>query len=118
MDLSGVVGTPDVKALGAGLSALAVVERALATNLANAETPGYRAQVVDFQEAFARALAGGDPAAAARTSPVAYAQNGNGVDLDEQMVKLTEMGLQYQAASRMLALAFGRLHTAITGRSS
>ncbi|MBX5476150.1 MAG: flagellar basal body rod protein FlgB [Clostridia bacterium] len=128
--------TPDVAALSAGLEVLALRQRLIANNLANVDTPGYRRVDVDFAQAFAAALAGEtsgsngavetravpSPAgtvadAVRRAEGLVFKNDGNGVDLDQEMVELAETGMQYEAASQMLALAFGRLKTAVTGRS-
>lgn len=128
--------TPDVAALSAGIEVLALRQRLIANNLANVDTPGYRRVDVDFAQAFAAALAdetnGSNGAVETRAVPapagtvadavrpaegLVFKNDGNGVDLDQEMVELAETGMQYEAASQMLALAFGRLKTAVTGRS-
>jgi flagellar basal-body rod protein FlgB len=68
--------------------------RVLASNLANAETPGYQAQDVTFSAALESARAGAaGPLVTMRLEAepgVAVRQDGNTVDLDRQMVKLAQ----------------------------
>src|SRR5262249_14890668 len=50
-----------MQAIQTSLDGLAARQRIEATNLANAETPGYTAQTVNFEDSLASAIAGGDP---------------------------------------------------------
>lgn len=87
-------------------------QHVLAGNVANADTPGYRAREVDFaaaMEAAARAAATGADVeeALARSPDVVFTVDGgspgfdgNTVDLDQALVALGENALQYGAAAR------------------
>lgn len=104
--------------LHTALRALATRQRLLAENIANVETPGYRARRVDFEESLRRAVATGQPALASTTislSTAAPGPNGNNVALDQDTLALTETGLRYQlltnavdAKMRLLRTAIGR----------
>jgi flagellar basal-body rod protein FlgB len=80
-------------------------QAALATNLANANTPGYRRVDVDFHSVLQAAAGDGDAAEAAShadfTPQVDQAAqmrlDGNTVDLDVEGSKLSANGLEYQA---------------------
>lgn len=105
----------------------------LAANIANADTPGYRARDLDFKQALAAvqaettASAGmtqpghlplGDPALAAATVYRVATQpsaDGNTVDTQTEQAQFAQAALQYQAN---LGFIDGRLRTllmAITG---
>jgi flagellar basal-body rod protein FlgB len=96
----------------------------LASNLANVETPGFRAQDLDFatalKEAFEEkpapfeAMGETTPREVEDTSAPARA-DGNTVDLDLQMAKLGMNGGRYVALARILALRIGLLRQAIEG---
>ena len=96
----------------------------LASNLANVETPGFRAQDLDFasalRDAFEQqpapfeALGETTPRAVEDTSAPARA-DGNTVDLDLQMAKLGMNGGRYVSLARILALRIGLLRQAIEG---
>lgn len=86
----------------------------LASNLANADTPGFKPLDVDFGAAMRQAaadLAAADPAdpagprsptptVAGRGPGAAAGLDGNTVDADRTLVALAENGLQYGAGSR------------------
>ncbi len=94
----------------------------IAGNLANVETPGFRARELDFQaalrDAFSEAEAGAPPAAP--PSPVEDREaparaDGNTVDLDLQMSKLAANGMEYVALARLLGKRIALLRQAIQG---
>lgn len=92
-------------------------QQALAANLANADTPGYRRVDVDFHSTLAAALSQGDGAAASLTgmsfSPQADASagavqaDGNTVDPDSESAKLAQNALEQETA---VAVAQARIH--------
>jgi flagellar basal-body rod protein FlgB len=96
----------------------------LASNLANVETPGFRAQDLDFASALKEAfqekpaefegLGDPTPRRVEDTSAPARA-DGNTVDLDLQMAKLGMNGGRYVSLARILALRVGLLRQAIEG---
>lgn len=90
----------------------------LASNLANVDTPGYRARDLRFDEALEagvlelRATAPGHLAAAPGGEPFLPAPAGgapwgdrNDVELDVETAKMTENALHFQAAVSMMATA-------------
>jgi flagellar basal-body rod protein FlgB len=93
----------------------------LASNVANADTPGYAPQDIDFAAAMreaeqatatqgggAASTLGASPHVEARATPTQAGFDGNRVDGDQAMVALAENGLQYnasaQAATKKLAI--------------
>jgi flagellar basal-body rod protein FlgB len=109
----------------------------LAANLANADTPGYRARDVDFKAALAQAGAAGGPVRLATTSaghigaanatggplpelkyrvPLAPAVDGNTVDAQLEQAAFAENTVRYQATLSFLNSKFRGLLTAITGQ--
>ncbi|MBI5017360.1 MAG: flagellar basal body rod protein FlgB [Deltaproteobacteria bacterium] len=119
--------------LAAGLDRRSRRHAALAANVANADTPGYRAIDVPFAAALAQAastllLAATDarhlqgPVSAGQDSVIlsggAPRRDGNDVDVDREMGKLARNQIEYQFLSRALSRRFGRLREAITGRAT
>jgi len=79
-------------------------QTALASNVANANTPGYQRQDVDFHGALKAALGSGDTHAvenasfSASTDGSAPMQaDGNSVDIDVENATLAKNGLEYEA---------------------
>ncbi len=106
-------------ALQVALNGLAVRQHAIANNIANVNTPGFRAQKVQFEQALQDALANGGalnqvkPTVATSLEPTQL--NGNNVNLDEETLSNVNTGLAYQLALRALDSKYNELHTVIKG---
>lgn len=75
-------------------------QRVAAQNIANAMTPGYRAQKVEFEAALASAVTRGNPAQAGISVTSAggpVREDGNDVELETETTTLMQSGLHYQA---------------------
>jgi flagellar basal-body rod protein FlgB len=113
----------------------------LARNLANVDTPGYKAQDLDFRAALAASTsAAGDPQSLRATqqrhigiaegasiepgstdaflryrTPLAPSLDGNTVDAQLEQSAFAENSVRYQATLQFLSSKFRSLMTAITG---
>jgi flagellar basal-body rod protein FlgB len=108
----------------------------LAANIANADTPQYKARDIDFNQAMADAMQGAaNPAALANTATQHLAGNalenslsqamyrkevqssvdGNTVDMDVERNQFTDNALRYEASLTMLNAKIKSLMTAIQG---
>jgi flagellar basal-body rod protein FlgB len=108
-------------------------QSAIATNIANADTPGYRGVDVSFA-GFLNSAMDGLPLAATdarhlRGDSLAVGdalvlsggtrrRDGNDVNVDTEMAKLARNQIEYQFLARALQRKFGKFKEAITGRSS
>ena len=131
----------------AALDGLAMRQQVTSHNIANAETPGFKASRVSFEDQLQRVLGPGGrldgrPAGLqlVRTQPTHFTAEGqmgetlaprverisntvgrndqNNVDIDQQMVILADTAIHYQALTRLLAKRFAMLRAAVTeGRS-
>ena len=109
----------------------------LASNIANKDTPGFKAEDMVFEKSLEKALHAEEPGPLkttdvkhfdGRNTPaleLVKAQrihsaspfpdfDGNTVDLDREMAKMAENQLMYNASIRMLSHKFKMLKTAIT----
>jgi flagellar basal-body rod protein FlgB len=81
-------------------------QTALTNNIANADTPGYQPQEVNFESALQGALNGGESPEemqfATVTKPEEAGPNGTGVSVDQESAKLAENGLDYQALTQVV----------------
>ncbi|GAD34757.1 flagellar basal body protein [Microbacterium sp. NE2HP2] len=102
-------------ALTSALSGLAERQRAIADNIANVNTSGYRAKVVSFESALARSVERGDGAVTAtvRESTAPTRLNGNNVNLDTETLANIEAVLRYQFAAQAVGGTFSSLQTAM-----
>lgn len=108
------------------LDAAALRHEALATNLANLETPGFKR--LDLAPEFFRELdalhATSDPARIRELQPrlsednqsKAVRADGNNVQLDRELLDLNRNALEYEFLTQYASDSIKRLKTAITGR--
>ena len=113
-----------IDALATSLNFRQMRQEIISSNIANSETPGYKAKRIQFEEALARALdvdgqngmkgnqrehfnfGGGDISS---VSPEIYedpngevSENGNTVDRDKEMALMAENKILYDAAIQLL----------------
>ncbi len=92
-------------------------ETALTNNIANADTPGYQRQEVDFEQALQSAMNSGEPVSQLQfqtvVEPTEPGPNGSSVSVDEEAAKLSENGLDYQALTQVMAARNGIVSAAI-----
>ncbi|HXG48864.1 MAG TPA: flagellar basal body rod protein FlgB [Methylomirabilota bacterium] len=108
------------------LDATALRHEAIASNLANVETPHYRR--LDLSPTFAaelqQALETGDPGRIARLKPtlatdtraVSNRRDGNTVQLESELLRLNQNALEHALETQLLTGALLRLRLAISGR--
>lgn len=87
------------------LDGVAQQQSAVADNLSNAETPGYTAQDVSFQQSLDQALSSGGTATASITTAPSAApasSDGNNVDFTSELVAAQQSTLQYQMLTDMV----------------
>lgn len=97
------IGDTTTRAAEFALDALAQRRRITADNVANAMTPGYRAQELDFEASLAAAIAGGDVSAARMTTTQtadAPRADGNNVQLDKELAGTS--GLHFEALVQVM----------------
>ncbi len=109
------------------LDVTALRQEAIASNLANIETPNYRRVDVDpsFVTQLRQALAAQDgtslqsvqPTITTDTSAVSTRKDGNTVELDTELVNLNQNSLAHVVETQLVSSSLLRLRTAITGRS-
>ena len=113
------LSSPLVHALERSLDGFAMRHQAIANNIANVNTPAFKAQKVQFEQALQAALTGGTPLSQVQptvsTSLEPTQLNGNNVNLDEETLSNVNTGLAYQLALRGLDSKYTLLHDVIKG---
>ncbi len=119
------------------LDAYALRHKAISSNIANINTPGYRRKEVKFEEELRDALHKekirgyktdpkhlkiGRPLIE-EVKPVAFTPDDpttpsgeNNVDIDEEMVKLVNNQIRFYYAAKLSSLSFNKLRSAIKGK--
>jgi flagellar basal-body rod protein FlgB len=109
------------------LDAAALRHEALATNLANIETPGFKRLDLapDFERQLENYASASDPAAALETLQPKLAQDltaravrpdGNNIQLDRELLEMNRNALEYDMLTQFASDSLKRLKSAITGR--
>jgi flagellar basal-body rod protein FlgB len=104
-------------ALHAALRGLDARQKAIADNVANVETPGYRARSVSFEDSLQVAVAAEAPhefAVTEEISPAATRMNGNNVNLDMEVATQIETNLRQQLVVRALNAKYTMVRTAVS----
>ena len=87
-------------------------QKLVASNIANADTPGYKTQDLDFQASFQTMLDGGAP----KQTPIAglaTKNDGNNVDLDREARLLAENSMRFNVASTLMKSSIQQVKEAI-----
>lgn len=111
-------------------------QKATASNIANVATPGYKAKSVDFKSEMKRFLSSkstisptttdsrhipmGSPGNGIRVAEIRGIEENSGlnnVNIEKEMMNLSENQLLYEFSAKKLARTFGALRAAIRGRS-
>ncbi len=87
-----------------------------AGNVANADTPGYHAMGIDFQQEFAKAIqAGATPAppVAKQVDGLIERPDGNNVSLDREGMQMAKAQLEFRTGVALLRSEFTEIMSAI-----
>ena len=109
--------------LAKALSVHQLRHQILASNIANVETPGYRAQEVDFRETLRNAFVESSANTPGTTEPPRRTEDleapmgadGNSVDIDLQMAKLASNSGRFNTLAKILGKRFTMIRQAIDG---
>lgn len=136
--LSNILGGAAFETARAALGGLARRQEAIASNLANIDTPGYARKAVDFEGTLRTRLTldGGDGGPLRRTDSRHFGRPGapgggseamgrdvisprndaNSVSVDEEMSIMAETQLRYQALAQTVGTRMGTLRSVIRGQ--
>ncbi len=122
-----MLGDTTISRLEQALNRSSLTQKVIAQNIANVDTPNYKAQEVTFGSALSNSLQAlrTDPrqfefsnSATPQivTNPNATMQNnGNTVDIDKEMVNLANNQLNYQAYVEAISRKFNQYNTVLGG---
>ncbi len=108
---------PTQNVLEAAMRGAELRQTLLTSDLANADTPNFEPQDVDFQSQLAAAISSGvsptQVSFQASTQPQTTNTNGNGVDADQTSSDIAENGLLYQALAQVVSANDSTLQSAM-----
>jgi len=85
-----------------------------ASNIANADTPGYQTKDIDFQQEFMSMVQGEHPQTI-NVSGLTDKPDGNNVNVDREARMLAENAIRFNVASSLLRTQISQVKEAITG---
>jgi flagellar basal-body rod protein FlgB len=91
---------------------LSARQKLVASNIANADTPGYKTKDIDFQAEFRNMLGQGAPHAT-EVAGLKTKNDGNNVDMDREARLLSENALRFSVASSLLRAEIRAVKSAI-----
>ena len=100
--------------LGRYLDLLSTRQKLVTANIANADTPGYQTQDIDFQFEFISLVKGLQPQTI-QPSGLTQKPDGNNVDLDREARLLAENAIRFNVASTLLRGQIKTVQQAIQG---
>lgn len=119
-----MIDTPEIRSLSRFLDVSAFRAQLITSNLANIDTPGYRARDINFGQELERAqldpefaYAGFSPAVI-EVQGLASRPDGNDVNLEREGLLLSETQLRFQIGIQVLQAEFHRMLSAIKEGSS
>jgi len=133
--MSGIVNDPTLKILSYALDGLSTRQKAIANNVANVDTPGYKAERVQFESQLQAAIRnGGEGGLPLQTTNARHLghtapfepggitvtkqnntmrNDGNSVDIDLEMTELAETTIRFQALSQLTGMKISLLKNII-----
>ena len=116
--MSKIGGITDL--IEAGIKAESVRQKAIAGNVANMQTPGYRRFDVKFDQILEKALAGGGDIDSEQLEPeifqplnTALNDKGNDVNLEVEIGQMVENSIKHKAYTRILAKKYRQIEMAL-----
>jgi flagellar basal-body rod protein FlgB len=129
------IGDRGISTLTGWLDGRSRRQQATANNIANIDTPGYVRQEVNFETELQRQIGNGSSEMAATDARhytsgstlrnglgmdpqqllTSTRADGNSVDIDQEMVLMTETQMRYAAASQALSKKLGNIRTVLQG---
>lgn len=111
------------RVLGTALDGVSLRQNVIADNIANVDTPGFRALSVDFESSLRSAIAGGgftdgQPRVSIQGTPTntPVGLNGNNVDLRKESLAAMQSQFQYTLLTRAVSDRLSLVRTAATGQ--
>ena len=101
--------------LGRYLDLTADQMKVTASNMANIDTPGYKTQGFDFEQAMGSAMQGGP--VVGEVSGLVARPDGNTVSLDRESLDLAKSQLQFRTGVALMKSEFSRVMSAIHAES-
>jgi flagellar basal-body rod protein FlgB len=99
------------------MTLVSVRQKLVASNVANADTPGYKTKDIDFESELQNAM--GSPSPMVNdVAGLRVKNDGNNVDLDREARLLSENALRFSVASNLLRSQLKTVRMAIEGGST
>ena len=124
--IEGIFNLPNYESAKKMMDVTELRQRAIASNIANVETPGYKRVDVpkSFKDELRQAIAAKDtrmlaaltPSVAVDPTAVARTQDGNTVQVEDELLKMNQNAMEHQMEVRLVNGTLNYLKLAITGK--
>ncbi len=108
------------RVLDSALDGISMRQNVIADNIANVDTPDFRASSVDFEDSLRSAIATGDlesgVSASETPTDTPVGANGNNVDLRKETLAAMQSQFQYQMMTRAVTDRHNLLRSAMGGQ--
>ena len=115
------IGNMGLNLMQNSLDALWLRQKVISDNLANEDTPGYKAKSVEFEKLLQSAVDSADPdkitevkARVVQDNATTMREDGNNVDVDAQSIELARTQLQYETLVQSISSEISRMKYVIT----
>jgi flagellar basal-body rod protein FlgB len=115
-----LIDSAGMEALTRFLDVASARQKAVTTNIANLDTPGYRTKDIDFRQMLLQHTAGLSDSSSVSTKPplrevagLLERPDGNNVSMDREGLLLAQTQLQFQTGVQLLRSEFKRIQLAI-----
>ncbi|HSU80165.1 MAG TPA: flagellar basal body rod protein FlgB [Candidatus Angelobacter sp.] len=120
-------GDTTITGLEQALNRSSLTQKVIAQNIANVDTPNYKAQEVTFNQALTNALSAkktdprdfsfstGDQGRIVTDNSTTLQNNGNNVDIDKEMVNMAKNQLNYQAYTEAISRKLNQYNIVLGG---
>ena len=112
-----------VDLINAGIQTESLRQKAIASNFANLDTPGYRRLDVKFEEVLAACSPISDTTDLSRTEPETYEPkqtpvkaNGNDTSMEVEVGEMIKNSLRHKAYIRLLSRKYSQIELAISSK--
>src|ERR1700736_4986472 len=95
---------------------LSARQKLVASNIANADTPGYKSKDIDFQFEYMSQIQGGPPNVI-ETQGLVIKNDGNNVSMDREARLLSENALRFNLATSLMRSQLKTINNAIQEKS-
>ncbi|MDR8394260.1 flagellar basal body protein [Aliifodinibius sp. S!AR15-10] len=111
-----IIDSSHSQLLARAMDTYAMRQRVTSTNVANADTPGFKKHEVQFENALQEAQGNGGTESMKKVTP-SIVETDNKVVLEDELLEMADTQIRVEVVTRSLRHHFDTLRNGITGRN-